>query len=261
MDKKYIFFDIDGTIYLNGVVDDARDTILKLKQEGHKVFICTGRSISAIDKEILDIGFDGIIAACGLYISIDGKIIRDEVLPDYVLESVKEIMLKGNDFSVILEGKDNIYFDFSKQVYKDKKRYEHFMRVNAERIKDINKCIDEIKDIYKFVFRVLDGDIEEVNKKLGYYFYIMQHGRKTYEAVTKNYSKGKAITDLVSILNIDLKDTIAVGDGINDISMFEVAHTSILIGKNERAITFVDIVSDDLLDDGVSKAFRKLGMI
>lgn len=50
-------------------------------------------------------------------------------------------------------------------------------------------------------------------------------------------SKKNAIIDLAKRLGIKQEDTIPVGDGINDISMFEYAGYSIFIGDKVKEYT------------------------
>ena len=48
-----------------------------LKENGHKVFICTGRPLCDLDDYILELGFDGIVAAGGAYVEAYGHIYRN----------------------------------------------------------------------------------------------------------------------------------------------------------------------------------------
>ena len=54
MDKKIIFFDIDGTIYkfTTGMPEDTAEAIKQLKENGHIPVICTGRTKCMIYKEV-----------------------------------------------------------------------------------------------------------------------------------------------------------------------------------------------------------------
>ncbi|MED4228943.1 HAD hydrolase family protein [Neobacillus cucumis] len=80
--KKFIFLDIDGTLMNdNGVIpDSATLAVRKARENGHLVFICTGRSRNIIFPEILEVGFDGIIGAAGGYIEIGDNILFHEKL-------------------------------------------------------------------------------------------------------------------------------------------------------------------------------------
>ena len=73
MNKKAVFFDIDGTLYDHetGISDSTKEGIARLKENGHYAFICTGRSMAAVfDPELLGMGFDGIVAGCGTYVTV-----------------------------------------------------------------------------------------------------------------------------------------------------------------------------------------------
>ena len=59
MSQKIVFFDIDGTIWDEHMVipESTRLAITKLKENGHKAFLCTGRARAAVvSKELFDMG-------------------------------------------------------------------------------------------------------------------------------------------------------------------------------------------------------------
>ena len=61
---------MNGTLYLAGKppIPSAAEAIRKIRENGHLAFVCTGRSKALIPKTpILDMGFDGIVGACGAY--------------------------------------------------------------------------------------------------------------------------------------------------------------------------------------------------
>lgn len=259
--SKYIFFDIDGTIHDNdiGVVDDAKKTINTLKANGNKVFICTGRSKSTIGDYILDIGFDGIVAACGLYISIDGKLIENKVIEDDVLEIIKNTLVGKKGCYPIFEGSDYFYEDYSILSEKELKKRENFIKLNS-----VNKrnFTDKIFNINKLSLKLYNTDMfEEIKEKLKDYFYILDYGHSMYEIIPKGYDKGVGMKKVLDYYGADLKDSIAVGDGINDIPMLKLADISILVGGCEEAKPYANYVTDSVLENGISKVFRKLEMI
>ena len=75
--RKILFFDIDGTLLSHRTLtipESAKRAVRKAKENGHLIFINTGRTISVINKEIKDLGFDGYICGCGSYIEVDGEV-------------------------------------------------------------------------------------------------------------------------------------------------------------------------------------------
>ncbi len=70
MNTKYVFLDIDGTLVDgNGVVpESAAEAIMKARKNGHKIFICSGRSRGEMHDNIMSVPLDGIIGSgsiCG----------------------------------------------------------------------------------------------------------------------------------------------------------------------------------------------------
>ena len=75
MDRKIIFFDIDGTILdeeTNKIPESALEAIRKLKENGHLAIINTGRTKVILPELIKNSGFNGYICGCGTYIECDG---------------------------------------------------------------------------------------------------------------------------------------------------------------------------------------------
>lgn len=68
--SKIIFLDVDGTLvdYANRLPDSAADAIHKARANGHRVYICTGRSKAEVYPALWDIGLDGMIGGNGAYV-------------------------------------------------------------------------------------------------------------------------------------------------------------------------------------------------
>ena len=88
MDRKLIFLDIDGTLVaaLSAPSPKVRQAIRQVRSKGHLAFLCTGRNLPIIGRDILDIGFDGIIASAGAYVSVGDQVLFDSLLPEEVVQ-------------------------------------------------------------------------------------------------------------------------------------------------------------------------------
>ena len=88
MDNKIIFLDIDGTLILGLTAPSPRtvEAVRGARAKGHKVFLCTGRNMPIIGRDILDVGFDGIIASAGSHVEVEGKVLFDSVLPEKTIQ-------------------------------------------------------------------------------------------------------------------------------------------------------------------------------
>ncbi len=73
-----LFFDIDGTLwnYKNEIPESTVDAIRRAGAKGHKCFINTGRARAFVtNRDLLGIGFDGIVTACGTMIEYNGEVV------------------------------------------------------------------------------------------------------------------------------------------------------------------------------------------
>ena len=106
MNRKLIFFDIDGTIIPEdtGVIPEStKEAIKKAKENGHLVFINTGRTFSGITQLIFDLEFNGYVCGCGTHIYFDGKKIYSSVIPkEKCIETVA--ILRKNKVNAFYEG-------------------------------------------------------------------------------------------------------------------------------------------------------------
>ena len=104
---KYVFFDIDGTIRGKSreITKRNKEAIRKLRENGHKAFLCTGRAPVSITQDILDVGFDGVISAAGSFIQIDGKYIYENFLDSKLLQQAI-VLFSNAQVGFTLETKD-----------------------------------------------------------------------------------------------------------------------------------------------------------
>ena len=77
MKKKVIFLDVDGTLvdYEGNLPDSAVTAVQKARANGHRVYICTGRSKAEIYPNLWEIGLDGMIGGNGSYVEDHGHTI------------------------------------------------------------------------------------------------------------------------------------------------------------------------------------------
>ena len=119
-DRKLLFFDIDGTLLsekTHTVPQSAKEALKKAKENGHLIFINTGRPISTINQEIHDLNPDGYICGCGTYITYHDQVIYHHQLSK---ERCKEIasLIKKYEIDAVLESKDHVYFNLLFKEFK-----------------------------------------------------------------------------------------------------------------------------------------------
>lgn len=267
MTEKYVFFDADGTILdiKKGIPSDAREAIIKLTQNGHKAFLCTGRSRAFIPREALELPFSGIISNMGAYIEYQGRPVYDFELPLADARRACEV-LRENGLVPVMEGSRHMYYDLDEyttdvdwfadlitEVLGDKHRSIrgnednlHINKISAKRLPGCNaqKAVSELSDLFDAIWH--EGAF------VG----------STVEMIAKGHSKGIALAVLTGVLGADYEDTIAFGDSNNDIDMFKAVKTRVAMGDaTDEMIRMATFVTSPLFEGGISSGLRKMGLI
>ena len=113
MSRKMLFFDIDGTLVAEGthyLPQSAVNAIRKARENGHLVFINTGRTRFSIDDFLEEIGFDGYVCGCGTAIYVGEKtIFKNTLTKEYCREIIK--MLRTCNITAVFEEENRVFFD------------------------------------------------------------------------------------------------------------------------------------------------------
>ncbi len=265
--KKIVFFDADGTILdiKRGVPESAKKAIRELTGNGHDAFLCTGRALSFVPAEVLDMAFTGIIANCGAYIEYQKRTLLDKEMEKEAAERSVEI-LRRCGLVPVMEGTRYMYYD--KEEYTDE--VDWYASLITEQLGDKWRPIagyEKEMEIAKISAKILPGgNPERACRELSpYYDYIRHDGglaSRTIEYVPKGFSKGFAIALVCGVLGYDKKDTICFGDSNNDISMFDVTETGVAMGNASAEIRKrAKLVTDDMFHDGIYNGLKALGLI
>ena len=261
MDRKILFFDIDGTLWdvNNYIPESTIEAIHKARANGHLVFINSGRSRGFIrSKKLLSIGFDGVVSGCGTMVEYDGKVIHYFRLDNERLAKILNT-LRSFSFRPILEGRYNLYMDW--EEFKD----EPFgIRLKNELGDELLSIQDNWGkwEVSKLSCATEPGEHEECMEALKDEFEFMIHSSAVVEMAPKGYDKGRGIRLVCDYFNMDVEDSIAFGDSANDLAMLKTAGFSVVMGNgSDEAKEHAGMVTEDLHRDGIYLACQKLGLI
>ncbi len=80
--------------------------------------------------------------------------------------------------------------------------------------------------------------------------------------VPVGFDKGTGIQKVCELLDVDISDTYAFGDSINDTEMIEAAGHSIVMGNGTDELKAkAEFVTTSLHDDGIFNGCRKMGLL
>lgn len=275
-----IFSDVDGTIYdYQGKLPQSTVfTIRKIRENSHKVLMVTGRSKAENKKELWDIGFDGMIGGYGSYVEVDDKVLFHQTL---TINQCKEIIdwFESRNIEFYEESNNGLFpsKNFLKKALIPVRKYVLGKGTDEDTIQNIKveevlhgMVLDQdlIRDDLNKISFILNSyqdylDAKERFKDLS----VGTWGGKDEQALfgdigIKDVDKGRAIQIVLDYLNIDKKDTIAIGDASNDIGMLEYCNIGLTFNSAGQEIKKIaDYISDDVDKDGFYKAFKHLGLV
>lgn len=274
-----IFIDVDGTLCSRdgSVPHSARQAIKTARENGHKVFLCTGRSKPELSDDILSIGIDGAICAGGGYIEVGEKVLFHKLMEEqdvincinyfkkynieYYLESNLGFMSSKNCASKIIEiftqGKTTqekqdsmIEIKWFLDILEEQKVYPH-----------------DLTQVNKMVFINNTVPFEDIKKHFGSIFSIFQSsihmfGSGSGELAINGCNKYSSIIFLQQQLGFDMKKTIAFGDSYNDIDMFKVVNHSVAMENAPQDVKdYANEVTDTAENNGIYNGFLKNRLI
>lgn len=258
--KKAVFFDIDGTIWNERmqIPRSTPDAVRALRAAGCYAFLCSGRSRANIrTPELLEMGFDGMIAACGADIEFQGESIYQKVLSEQEVAHALSVIEKHH-ISVVLEGPKYIYV--KEEEFTDDP-FIIFLR--KELGKDV-RLIDGTTayEINKMSAATNGADIETVKKELGSAFSVIVHNPGLIEIVPQGVTKATGIQKVCEYLGIRTENTYAFGDSPNDLEMLEFVAHGIAMGNADAVVKqTADYVTTDIMDDGIRNGLMHYGLI
>ena len=258
-----LFFDIDDTLIsgLTGEIpESAVEALKKVKEQGHEIFINTGRTICSVPAMIKNLDFDGFLCGCGTYLVYKQEVLMESHIPYErgvrYIEAMEQYRMEG-----FLEGTEDIYFSerISRfEPVESTKRYMASMGLGTEKtIEKKNFQYDKILvltdkhcETEKFFACIEDG-MEIIDRRGG-----------MYECIQKGYSKATAIEYIRQHFGISKDEVYVFGDSSNDLSMFEYATHAVAMGKHDKALEpYTEYVTDTVENDGIYKAMVHYGLI
>ena len=262
--KQYIlFFDIDGTLLdvPHGQYkpsDELKNAIKELQLNGHLCFIATGRTFAYLNSDILDLNFDGFITCNGAVVLKDDDVILSHYFPkELSTEIVNYFKSQNQSYTLCGPKKAHTEPQFS-DIFDEWERF-HVPTANVS----TNTNLDEI-DVAKFEVTTKSDEVAMYirnlkNKGLEIVEY---NGMKIFEFNMPYVTKGKAIIELLNLLNIPISQSIAFGDGNNDVEMLKTVGYGVAMGNgSEAAKAAADKVTETCANNGIVKELQRLGLI
>lgn len=258
---KAIFFDIDGTLVsfkTHTIPESTRQTLQQLRQQGIKVFIATGRPKMLMMDAVGDIEFDG-------YITLNGA--------HCFTSSHEDIFKKG----------------ISREDIERLVNYHHahpeipFVFASGDRwfITSIDASVEEVGRLIEIdtppvepIEHALQEDVlqimgyfnKEQEKEIFDHVLLgcepMRWNPLFTDIIASGNSKSMGIDKVLEHYGINLEETMAFGDGGNDIPMLRHVKFGVAMGNAAPEVqASADYVTTSVDEDGITHALKHFEVI
>ncbi len=257
------FCDIDGTLlpFGKGIPDSTLLAIEKAGRAGHRFFLSTGRSPAEVDPRLSAIKFDGGVYSNGATVVLGDSVIsarrmtgeENAFLLDYAGRKGCLFMVQSDKGTLLTD--DSLDFFISGM----KKAFGRVIDVPNLIVTD-DFSLSALPPVCKFLFFSPDHRMDEVRRELGQDFLVVDNTvglpqSDMAEICMKGLNKGTGIGVMMKALGEDMKYSVALGDGANDIEMLSAAGLGIAMGNADDEVkSHAGWVTSSVDDDGFSLA-------
>ena len=255
---KAVFFDIDGTLVSfksHTVPESARRAIARLREQGVKVFIATGRLMKHV-AIVNDIEVDGYITVNGGYcITSAGEVIFESAFPRATVERVIDLS-------------EQYGFDLNVMTHQD--MYVSSMGERVKKIASMINIMPTVADVRTiaatqpvvqmcpYISRELEQEIMSLLPDC-----VGSRWIETFmDLNVRGVDKSLGIQQVMNYYGLTMAEAMAFGDGGNDLPMVRDAAVGVAMGNAcDELKAVADYITSSVDEDGVSRALEHFGLI
>ena len=253
-----MFFDIDGTLVSfksHTVPESARRAIARLREQGVKVFIATGRLMKHV-AIVNDIEVDGYITVNGGYcITSAGEVIFESAFPRATVERVIDLS-------------EQYGFDLNVMTHQD--MYVSSMGERVKKIASMINIMPTVADVRviaatqpvvqmcPYINRELEQEIMPLLPDC-----VGSRWIETFmDLNVRGVDKSLGIQQVMNYYGLTMAEAMAFGDGGNDLPMVRDAAVGVAMGNAcDELKAVADYITSSVDEDGVSRALEHFGLI
>lgn len=258
---KAVFCDVDNTLTspkTRTIPERALEALRKARENGIKIFAATGRQTRTYEegKILHGIALDGYVALNGQLCYLpDGTLIREAGLDP---KDVAAILNKAEELGFaccIVEG-DEIYLT----------AIDDNVRAFHEMIHIPYPAIASVAGVENRIVLSISPYITLETERLVTPFLrhsiIMRFNPYNCDVIPRNGGKDVGMRAMLDYFGIPVEQTLAIGDGRNDINMLKAAGIGVTIGQCiPEVMAAADYHAPEADEDGIWHTFEKFGIL
>lgn len=258
---KALFFDIDGTLVSFNTHEIPVSTVEALeaaKAAGVKIFISTGRPVALINNlGAISHLIDGYLTSNGAYCYIGDSVVYDRMISEHDVRALAEASDAGNWMYIVVGIRDLLVRNPDRNVVDTFKKMLNVSDLPTD-IPMEEMLRQGIVQMTVFVTAEEERQVMKNTEKC-----VSSRWYPAFTDITaEGADKGSAVEAIARRLGIDISETMAFGDGGNDVPMLRRAGIGVAMGNaTDDVQQEADYVTTSVDDNGVSNALRKFGVI
>ena len=259
---KALFFDIDGTLVsfkTHRIPSSTIEALEAAHAKGLKIFIATGRPKAIINNlsELQDRNLiDGYITMNGAYCFVGEQVIYKSAIPQEEVKAMAAFCEKKGVPCIFVEEHHISVCQPDDMV---KKIFNDYLKVDVLPVKTPEEAIR--REIFQMTPFITLEQEKEILPQLP----DCESGRwfPAFADITaKGNTKQKGIDEIINHFGIRLEETMAFGDGGNDVSMLRHAAIGVAMGNAvDEVKEHANYITTSVDEDGVANALKHFSII
>jgi Cof subfamily protein (haloacid dehalogenase superfamily) len=258
MDKKLIFFDIDGTLldHEKRLPTSTKLAIETLKERGHEVAIATGRAPFMFKELREELDIPTYVSLNGQYVVHNDNVVFKNPL-DYDELHQLTIYAGNREHPVIFEHHEQMYTNIEFHRYIEEGIGS--LKIKNHPVFDPRSYHEQ--EMYQTLLFCTEAEEDEYRKRFGKFEFVRWH-EYGMDVMPKGGSKARGIQALIEHLNIPMENVYAFGDGLNDLQMLTYVPNGIAMGNaSDNVKHAAKYITDDVDNDGILKGLVMVGLL
>ena len=270
---KIVFFDIDDTLYhkqLGQVPKSSADALRALMAQGIIVAIATGRGLGVFPPSVRtlvdELGIELFVTINGQYNCHQGRPLSQFALDDAQIEHTTQCLMRHGIGMAYMTHDEIICFgqsapmtdaltslDIPYQIYEGTPG--QFLQAHS--------TSQQAVSVYQILAFFADNTLcTPLDRELLASLKTTRWHASGVDILDKDGSKARGIASVLRALNIDAKDAMAFGDGLNDLEMLQMVGFGVAMGNAHPKLKAVaDWACPSIHADGIWRGLKTLGLI
>lgn len=256
---KAIFFDIDGTLVsfqTHQVSPGVLDGLRRLQEKGVKLFIATGRHRKSIGLAANAFPFDGFVTVNGQYCFAGDQLLRSNPIPQNVIAQQVELLERTKAPCLFLTRTGTLF------VNPDSRADIFPQQLNLP----LPAPVQPRQVLEEEIYQMTAFFTKEEELAAGAEFFpgleVMRWHPDFVDVIGPGGGKDRGMDVILAHFGFDLSESMAFGDGENDLPMIRHAHIGVAMGNADEFVKGqADYVTDTVDEDGIVTALEHFGLL